>query len=76
MGHECQKYHKALADKISSKRGEKYDDVIRYIRLKISFLALKSTLLCVRGSRSHKSKSYQTGGDDVAYILNELRCQF
>ena len=76
MGHECQKYHKTLAEKISSKRGEKYDDVMRYIRLKISYLTLKSTLLCVRGSRSRNLKKYQTGGDDVAHTLNELRCKF
>ena len=74
MGHECQKYHKTLAEKISSKRGEKYDDVMRYIRLKISYLTLKSTLLCIRGSRSRNLKNYQSGGDDVAHTLNELRC--
>ena len=51
MGYECSKYHKALAQKLSEKKGEKYEDIMimRYLRVKISFLALKSTLLCLRG---------------------------
>ena len=35
MGHECQKFHKELALKISTKNGDRYDDVMRYIRVKI-----------------------------------------
>ena len=44
MGQECIKYHKTLAEKISKKNGEKYDDIMRYIRVKISFLVLKARL--------------------------------
>ena len=46
MGHECSIYHKNLALKLSVKRNERYDEVVRYLRVKLSFLALKSTLLC------------------------------
>ena len=70
MGHECAKYHKALAEKLSEKRGEKYEDVMRYLRVKLSFLALKSTLLCLRGSRS-TFKNLELG-EDFAYSLDEL----
>ena len=38
MGHECSLYHKALAEKISRKKGDRYEDVMRYMRIKISFL--------------------------------------
>ena len=71
MGHECQKFHRTLADKISSKNGEKYEDIMRYIRVKISFLVLKATLLCLRGSRSIK-RIVETG-DDFGLCLHELR---
>ena len=47
----------ALAERISSKKGEKYDDVMRYIRAKTSFLTIKATLLCIRGSRPSKIKN-------------------
>ena len=52
MAHECSVYHKALAQKLSEKKNERYEDIMRYLRVKLSFLALKSTLLCLRGSRT------------------------
>ena len=52
MSHECSVFHKSLAEKLSVKRDERYDDVMRFLRIKFSFLALKATLLCLRGSRS------------------------
>ena len=70
MGFECAKYHKSLAEKLSTKNGEKYEDVMRYLRVKLSFLALKSTLLCLRGSRSRCKNTEMD--DDFAFNLNEL----
>ena len=70
MGYECSKFHKALAEKLSEKRGERYEDVMRYLRVKISFLAIKSTLLCLRGSRTTFKNIEE--GEDFAYTLHEL----
>ena len=50
MGHECSIYHKNLAEKLSNKKDEQYSVIMRYLRVKLSFLALKATLLCLRGS--------------------------
>ena len=70
MGHECSIFHKSLAEKISAKRDERYDDVMRYLRIKFSFLALKATLLCLRGSRSiRKANDIDT---DFGLALQEL----
>ena len=69
MGHECSIFHKALAEKISKKKGERYDDIMRYLRVKFSFLALKSTLLCLRGSRSLSKPNIDC---DYGLALNEL----
>ena len=63
MGHECSIYHKNLALKLSLKRNERYEEVVRYLRVKLSFLALKSTLLCLRGSRT-------------TFKVNEVDCDF
>ena len=70
MSHECQIYHKALAEKISQKKGEKCEDVMRYIRIKVSFLVLKGTLLCIRGSRPNNKGN--DIGEDFSLSLNEL----
>ena len=71
MSHECSKFHKALAEKMSVKSGEKYEDIMRYMRVKISFLVLKATLLCLRGSRTMR-KNIDIGGDDCGQTLREL----
>ena len=70
MSHECSVYHKALAEKLSEKRKERYEEVMRYLRVKFSFLALKSTLLCLRGSRT--VKKVQEVVSDFGLALNEL----
>ena len=70
MAHECTIFHKTLAEKISNKRGDRYQDIMRYLRVKFSFLALKATLLCLRGARSHTKASNYT--DDFGLALNEV----
>ena len=70
MAHECSIYHKNLAQKLSVKKNERYEEIVRYLRVKLSFLALKSTLLCLRGSRATFK-----GNDvdcDFGLTLNEL----
>ena len=70
MGQECLKFHKLLAEKLSSKSGERYEEVMRCIRVNISFLAVKGALLCLRGSRSFKQNN---DVDDFSLSLRELR---
>ena len=76
MGHECSKFYKSLAQKLAEKSGEKYDDIIKYIRVKVSLLSLRSSLLCVRGTRKctkNNSPSTDEGIDfglKLNYIMN------
>ena len=51
MGIECQMFIKNLADMIAIKQSEEYATVITWIRTKLAFEVLRSTILCVRGSR-------------------------
>ena len=71
MSHECSIFHKSLAEKISQKRGDRYEEIMRYLRVKFSFLALKATLVCLRGTRSRPNKSNPT--TDFGLALYELR---
>ena len=59
------------AEKISTKKNERYDDIMRYLRVKLSFLALKATLMCLRGSRTVK-KNVEATVSDFTLALNEL----
>ena len=71
MGQEASRYHKTLAEKIAVKIGEKYEDVTRLIRTKLSFLVLKAALLCLRGSRTVSNQNAESCSD-FAFNLNEL----
>ena len=70
MGHECHKFHKSIAEKISNKKDRQYNDVIRYIRMNTSLLVLKGALLCLRGSRSIRRNV--EAGDNFRQTLIEL----
>ena len=71
MGPEATRYHKTLASKIADKTGECYNDVTRIIRVKMSYLILKASLMCLRGSRTIYSKKGEEC-DDFAHSINEL----
>ena len=73
MAPECLLYHKALAHKISEKKGERYDDIIRFMRMRLSFLCVKSTLLCLRGSRPNNRSFEEDSVGDYSLSLCELR---
>ena len=51
-GPSASKVIKRIAGKLSDKKEDSYSDIITYIRTKISFALLRSSILCLRGSRS------------------------
>ena len=53
----CKTFHRHLASKIALQKGEKYEDVVNFIRCKLSFLILRSFLTCIRGSRPYDKDS-------------------
>ena len=57
MAKECLKFHKFVAEKIANKSGCRYEKVISIIKCKLSFLNLRVSLMCVRGSRSFTTHS-------------------
>ena len=56
MARECQQFYKRLSEMISEKRNISTAVATKFIRTKISFSLLRSTLLCLRGSRSLRSE--------------------
>ena len=51
MGPECSSVLKRAAHLIADKRNEEYSHVISFIRTKLRFSLLKSTLMAIRGNR-------------------------
>ena len=68
-GAGATKAMKRLAGLISEKRQESYADVVMYIRKKISFALLRSSILCIRSLRSLKEK----GSKDLKRFLLLLK---
>ena len=47
-------YHNRLAQLIATKKGEQYAKTISWIGTRTSFALLRSTLVCLRGSRTRR----------------------
>ena len=71
MGDECEKFLKNLADLLAEKDGESYNDVMMGLRTALSFQTLRSTLLCVRGSRRPWSHNTSKLSSDFGLTLFE-----
>ena len=52
FGQQCSKFLKELARKLSEKTDNDYGNVITWLRTRISMEIIRSSLLCLRGSRS------------------------
>ena len=51
---ECLKFHKRLASLLCIRRGEHYSETITYIRRRVRFCILRTTLIALRGFRKPK----------------------
>ena len=52
MGREATTFYKRLADKLAQKQQKPYPVVICWLRRKLSFAAVRSSIMCIRGTRS------------------------
>ena len=55
MAPKCNIVNKRLAEKLDEKRREPYASVITYIKTKLRFALLRSTLAAIRGFRGKRS---------------------
>ena len=70
MGKECSRLNKRLSQLISIKREERYSDVMRFIRTKLRFTLLKSTLIAIRGFRNSSfNKQNESPMSDISFNL-------
>ena len=71
MDMECSMFHKHVAERLAITSGERYEKITSTIRCKLSFLILKSALMCVRGSRNHNLKTI----DEFELVSNLARIE-
>ena len=68
MGPECARMNKRIAELISEKKGEKYGQVMQYIRTRLRFALLRCTIVAIRGVRG-RSTSKDSHVDDISFNL-------
>jgi len=51
MGKEASRFMKQLATLLSIQRNEEFNITMTWLRAKVSFICVRSALLCIRGSR-------------------------
>ena len=54
MAAECKRYHSRPAELVDKKKKKKYATTMSWIRARVSFALLRSTLLCLIGSRAKR----------------------
>jgi len=54
MGAECKRCYSRLVELVAAKKGEYCATTMSWIRARVSFALLRSTLLCLRGSRAKR----------------------
>ena len=69
------KYYCQIAEKLVEKRDEPYSVMTSWIPRKISFLMMKSIIICIHGGRSIKHKREKASGSKVLAIQSEARCK-
>ena len=52
MADECVKYHSRLAELIANEKGESYSSAISWIRAKVSFAIIRSTILLLKYAKT------------------------
>ena len=73
MGKECHKFYSRLSDLSSEKRNLPRSAVANWVRSKVCFALLKSSLLCLRGSRTVCRKASELECDaDISHDLAKI----
>ena len=68
---EATLFYKRIAERVASKTLQKYSDVVSFIRRRLRFDLLKTTLIALRGFRGSKRNSLSSPIGDLDINLME-----
>jgi hypothetical protein len=69
MAEECMRFHSRLAELLAAKKKETYSTTMAWLRAKVSFALLRSSLLCLRGSRNYKREFVNNSIENTDFQL-------
>ena len=73
MGPIATVVYKRIATLISEKRDQPYSKTLFWVRCKLSFLLLRSAIMCIRGSRSSYYRLGRMPGEAIDLVCSESR---
>ena len=65
MGKEAGKVYNRIAQKMAYTKGQKYHDAVSYIRKRLRFDLLKTTVISLRGYRGKPTPAFDPEIDDL-----------
>ena len=65
MGMEATLFYKRIAERVANKTLQRYSDVVSFIRRRLRFDLLKTTLIALRGYRGNKPNSLSSPIGDL-----------
>ena len=68
MAPACQRFFKRVATMIADKRGQTYQHVVSYVRTRLRFAMLRSTLIAIRGFKG-RVKNKELSVDEVDFNI-------
>ena len=68
-------FHKYIADRIAIKTDQRYEKILSSIRVKLSFMIIRSCLMCIRGSRVCNQR-VSNKADDLEMTCDEARLPY
>ena len=76
MGRAAVTVYKRLAGMIAEKKGQDYSQTLRWLRCRLNFALLRSSIMCLRGARSKNNapSTHDAASPDV--VLQECRISF
>ena len=69
---ETERVVKVIATNIAEKQCMEYGKVINWLRTKISYVLLRNTILCVRGSRGMKRTKLDTTEIEISHEIGNI----
>ena len=72
MGTEAEKFYKRIAEKTAWRTGQKYHETIGYIRKRLRFDLLKTTIIALRGYRGRPTNQPEIAAMDLNLVPEDI----
>ena len=70
MGKSASTFYRRLASLMAEKHNQTYANTMKWIRCQLNFSLIRSSIMCIRGSRIHR---FPNTPDSMLYTISEVK---